>query len=185
MSKTETDWRELADLAVRRIRGAGAEYGDIRLLESVSEIVRGQDRRIAGVQDSQDSGFGVRVLYRGAWGFAASSVISPEELPSVVDLALEIAKGSASLMREPVLLAPEPVQTDSVVTPFRVDPFAVPLEEKTSLLLETMELLHRQSGIERSSARLWARRDRKFFASTEEARIQFDLLAVHGECEAT
>jgi len=185
MSKTETDWRELADLAVRRIRSAGAEYGDLRLLESISEIVRGQDRRIAGVQDSQDNGFGVRVLYRGAWGFAASSVISPEELPSVVDLALEIAKGSASLMREPVLLAPEPVQTDSVVTPFSVDPFAVPLEEKTSLLLETMELLHRQSGIERSSARLWARRDRKFFASTEGARIQFDLLAVHGECEAT
>ena len=93
MSKTDTDWRELADLAVRRIRGADAEYGDIRLLDSVSEIVRGQDRRIAGVQDSQDSGFGVRVLYRGAWGFEALSEIEEwfEQFEPVLPIPAEVA----------------------------------------------------------------------------------------------
>jgi len=182
---SQTDWQELAELSLRRARSAGGEYADIRLLESTWEIVRGQDRRIATIQDIRDSGFGVRVLYHGAWGFAASSVISPEELPHVTDLALEIAKGSATLMREPVRLAPEPPHTDSIATPYGRDPFAVPLEEKTRLLQETMERLHRQPGIARSSASLWARRDRKFFASTEGARIHFDLLAVQGECEAT
>jgi TldD protein len=53
------------------------------------------------------------------------------------------------------------------------------------LLLETMEILHRQAGIARSSAMLWARRDKKLFASTEGSNIQFDLLAVHGEFDAT
>jgi TldD protein len=182
---SKTDWQELAELSLRRARSAGAEYADIRLLESTSEIVRGQDRRIAAIHDISDSGFGVRVLYQGAWGFAASSVISPEELPHVTDLALEIAKESATLMREPVRLAPEPPHTDSIVTPYARDPFAVPLEEKTRLLQETMERLHSEPGIARSSVALWARRDRKYFASTEGARIHFDLLAVQGECEAT
>jgi TldD protein len=182
---SRTDWEELAETALNRIKAAGAEYGDIRFLHSTSQIVRGEDQRIAQLHDSQDVGFGVRVLYRGAWGFAASSVVSPEEVPVVADLAVEIAKGSATLTREPVRLASEPVHTDSISIPYRLDPFTVPLEEKTRLLLETMELLHRQSGVIRSRASIWARRDRKFFASTEGGRIHFDLLAVQAECEAT
>ena len=179
------DWNELAELALKRIRAAGAEYGDIRILDSTTQVVHGEDRRIAAIRDMRDSGFGVRVLYHGAWGFAASSVMSLEEIPRVADLAVEIAKGSALLAAERVQLAPEPVYVDAVVTPPRVDPFTVPLEEKTKLLLETMEKLHAHAGVARSNATLWARRDLKLFASTEGSRINFDLLAVHGDLEAT
>lgn len=179
------DWKELAEPALKRIRASGADYGDIRILESMTQVVHGEDRRIAGVRDGRDSGFGVRVLYNGAWGFAASSVMSLEEVPRVTDLAIDIAKGSATLAADRIQLAVEPVHTDSVVTSHRVDPFTVPLEEKTRLLLETMEALHRTPGIARSRAGLWARRDRKLFASTEGSLITFDLLAVHGDFEAT
>ena len=182
---TMVDRDEVADMVLKRIHAAGAEYGDLRILDSVAQIVRGEDRRIAGIQDNHDSGFGVRVLYRGAWGFAASSVLTAGEARRVTDLAIEIAKGSARLTGEPVRLSPEPVHRDSVMLPYRIDPFTVPLEEKTRLLLETMEVLHRQAGIARSSAMLWARRDKKLFASTEGSNIQFDLLAVHGEFDAT
>lgn len=178
------DWNELAELALARVRKAGAEYGDIRILEGLTQTVRGQDRRIAAIRDGRDLGFGVRVLSHGAWGFAASSVVSPEEIPRVTDLAIEIARGSARLAVERVRLAPEPVHTDSVVTPRQVDPFAVPLEEKTELLLDVMEYVQRQPGVVRSSASLWARRDLKLFASTEGSRLRFDLLAVQGEFEA-
>ena len=91
------DRDEVAELVLARIRTGGAEYGDLRILDSQTQVVRGEDRRIAGIQDSHDSGFGVRVVYHGAWGFAASCVISLEEIPRVADLAEEIAKGSASL----------------------------------------------------------------------------------------
>lgn len=117
-------------------------------------------------------------------GFAASSVLSLEEVPRVADLAVEIAKGSASIALEKVRLAEEPIHRDRVVTPYRIDPFTIPLEKKTDLVLNTMETLHRQSGIARSSASLWARRDRKLFVSTEGSRIEWDLLAVQGECTA-
>ncbi len=179
------DWAELAEVALARIRGAGADYGDIRIQNSTIENIQGEDRRIASIRNIEDTGFGVRVLYHGAWGFAASSILSLEEIPRVADLAIEIAKGSASVAIEKVRLTEEPVHRDQFVTRARIDPFHVPLEKKTDLLLNTMETLHRQTGIVRSGAGLWARRDRKRFVSTEGSDIEFDLLAVSGDCSAT
>ena len=178
-------WQDYAELAVKRLASSGAEYGDIRIVHSTTHTIRGEDRRIASIRDSEDTGFGVRVLYHGAWGFAASSILSLEEVPRVVELAVEIAKGSASIATEKVRLAPEPVHRERVVTLVRIDPFTVPLGRKTELVLETMDRLHQQAGVVRSSAGLWMRRDRKLFASTEGSRLDFDLLASSGECTAT
>ena len=178
-------WDELAELALSRVRAAGVEYADIRLLDTTTRTISGEDRRIAHIRESTDRGFGIRVLHRGAWGFAASSVISLEEIPRVADLAVEIAKGSASLAITKVHLAPEPVHRDRIVTPCRLDPFAVPLEEQTSLLLSTMDVIQRHQGVVRSHASFWAQRDRKLFVSTEGSHLEFSLLAVQGECSAT
>jgi TldD protein len=178
-------WDEFAELALKRIAATGAEYGDIRIQDSHTEQIEGEDRRIASIRDVRDIGFGVRVLYHGAWGFAASSILSLEEVPRIADLAVEIAKGSASVALEKVRLAPEPIHRDRIVTPYRIDPFSVPLEKKTDLLLHTMEVLHRQAGIVRSHASLWVRRDKKLFVSTEGSHLEFDLLAGQGDCTAT
>lgn len=176
---------EMADLALKRVAASGAEYGDIRFVKSTSQMISGEDRRIASIRDAEDSGFGVRVLYHGGWGFAASSVLSLEEVPRVADLAVEIARGSASLASEKTRLVEEPVHRDRVATPSRIDPFAVPLEQKTTLLREVMDAVHCEPEIVRSSASFWARRDRKLFVSTEGTRLEFDLLAVQGEFTAT
>ena len=165
-------------MALSRVRAAGVEYADIRLLDTTMRTISGEDRRIAHIRESTERGFGIRVLHRGAWGFAASSIISLEEIPRVADLAVEIAKGSASLAITKVHLAPEPVHEDRIVTPCRLDPFAVALEEQTALLLNTMEVIQRHPGVVRSHASLWAQRDRKLFVSTEGSHLEFNLLAV-------
>ena len=110
-------WDEFAELALKRITASGAEYGDIRIQDSQTEQIEGEDRRIASIRDTRDIGFGVRVLYHGAWGFAASSIPSLEEVPRVADLAVEIAKGSASVALEKVRLAQESVHRDCGVPP--------------------------------------------------------------------
>lgn len=178
-------WDELADLALQRVRKSGAEYGDIRILHTSTQRVGGEDRRISSIADNSESGFGVRVLYKGAWGFAASSVVSPDEARRVADQAVQIARGSARLTIDPVKLAPEPPHRDNVVIARRIDPFAVSLESKAKLLMDVMERLHEQDGIRRSRANLWAQRDVKRFASTEGSHIHFDLLATQGGFSAT
>ncbi|MEX5215886.1 MAG: TldD/PmbA family protein [Nitrospiraceae bacterium] len=180
----QPNWDELAELALARVRAAGAEYGDIRIVESRTETIRGEDRRLAEVRDSRDGGFGVRVLYQGAWGFAASAIRSLEEVPRVAELAIDIAKESASLTREPAKLAEEPIHRDAIVTARTIDPFSVSLEQKAATLMEVMESLHRQPGIVRCRTQLWVRQDMKLFVSTEGSRIHFDLLAVQGGLEA-
>lgn len=178
-------WDDFAELALMRVKASGAEYGDIRIQHSTTQTISGEDRRIASVRDVEDRGFGVRVLYHGGWGFAASSILSLEEVPRVADLAVEIAKSSASVAIDKVRLVEEPVHRDRIVTPVRADPFAVPLEKKADLLLRTMDMLHRQTGVARSEAQLWARRDQKLLVSTEGTHLEFDLMAGHGECTAT
>ncbi len=178
-------WDEFAHRAITQIQAAGSDYGDIRILDSTVQAIQGEDGRIAHVRDSQDRGFGVRVLYHGAWGFAASAILSGEEVPRVTARAIEMARGAASLAHERVRLAEEPVHRDTIVTPRRVDPFIVPLDRKAELLLGTMAVAQQWPGIVRSRASLWTQRDLKLFVSTEGSRLVFDLLAVNGECEAT
>ena len=177
-------WDELAELALNYVRQAGAEYGDIRIQHIDTQIIRGEDRRIANIQDVQDTGFGVRVLYDGAWGFAASSILSIEEIPRIAELAIQIAKGSASINQSRVQLTPEPIYQGTVKTPWKLNPFDVPLEEKTALLVSTMRLLHQHPGIVQSQATMWACRDRKLLVSMEGAHLSFDLMAVQGGFQA-
>ncbi|MBU0637335.1 MAG: TldD/PmbA family protein [Planctomycetes bacterium] len=179
------DWDALADIALRRARAGGAEYGDIRILTTTTQTVSGHDGRLAGVDDRLERGFGVRVLYRGAWGFAASSHMTAAEVRAATDLALEIAQSSAALVVDPVKLAPEPVHKGIVTTPHEVDPFEISLADKSALVLAIMDRLHGQPGIARSQAELWAQRDLKLFASTEGTHLSFDLLACRGAGGAT
>ncbi|MBI5674051.1 MAG: hypothetical protein HZC50_12625, partial [Nitrospirae bacterium] len=44
-------WDEFAELALKRIAAAGAEYGDIRIQDSSTEHIEGEDRRIASIRD--------------------------------------------------------------------------------------------------------------------------------------
>ena len=77
-----------------------------------------------------------------------------------------------------MILMPEPATAV-------LDPFAVPLEKKTGLLMDAMEAMHKVPGVRRSRGTLWAQRDIKLFASTEGSRIRFNLLAVNGSVGAT
>lgn len=54
-------------------------------------------------------GFGVRVLYRGAWGFAAGSDL--DAIPAVFTRALDNAKTAALRLKRPIRLADKQVHT--------------------------------------------------------------------------
>ncbi len=180
-----TSWPELARLAIARLNKAGCSYGDIRLMESRNQTIRAADQRISNVSDHFDGGFGIRALYKGAWGFAASASIEPAEIERVADYAVHIARASHLLMKIPVKLADEPIHVDKVVTPRKTDPFAVSMENKCQLLVQVSDTLHKQKGIIRSTGFMWMQQDYKHFASTQGSAIDFDLLAVGGEFSAT
>ncbi len=178
-------WPELADVALGVLKKSKVDYGDIRLIDTRNQSVRASDRRISSVSESSSGGFGIRALYKGAWGFAASAILTPDEVRRTAALAVEVARASSKLVKEPVVLADEPQHVETVRTDRSIDPFSVPLDQKTELLLQVSEILHKEKLVKRSNASLWVQRDLKFFASTEDTQINFDLLAVGGGFGAT
>jgi TldD protein len=85
---------DLATLAIELIARAGCEYGDVRFCNYRSQNLYARDRSLSQLSDNVSSGFGVRVLLNGAWGFAASPHKTPAEVERIVALAVDIAKGS-------------------------------------------------------------------------------------------
>src|SRR6267143_6925029 len=89
---TAVDKNKLADIAISRARKLGATYADIRINRYRNESVFTREERVQNVSRTQSFGFGVRVLFKGAWGFAASHVVTPETVRRITEQALEIAR---------------------------------------------------------------------------------------------
>ena len=120
-----------------------ASYCDIRIIRTRQQFLSirlnpergtGKTLEVPGVGDGGSFGFGVRVIVDGAWGFAASPLVQPEEIARITAEAVQVAKANASLMNKPVVLAPVPAYTDYWQTPHQRDPFEVPIQEKLELI---------------------------------------------------
>jgi TldD protein len=165
---------DLATLAIDAIARAGCEYGDVRFCTYRSQNLYARDRSLSQLSDNVSSGFGVRVLLDGAWGFAASPYKNPAEVERIVALAVEIAKGSRLSQQTRVQLAPVQAYRDTYITPIEIDPFTVPITEKAELLLHLNEqlLTYSEHGIKKAYSFLRFTREDKTFASTEGSLIQ-------------
>ena len=168
---------DLATLAIDLIARAGCEYGDVRFCTYRSQNLYARDRSLSQLSDNVSSGFGVRVLLDGAWGFAASPHKTPAEVERIVALAVEIAKGSRLSQQTRVQLAPVEAYRDTYITPIEIDPFTIPITEKAELLLRLNEQLlgYGDRGIKKASSYLRFTREDKTFASTEGSLIQQTL----------
>lgn len=159
---------DLATLAIDLIARTGCEYGDVRLCNYRSQNLTARDRTLSQLADNVSSGFGVRVLLNGAWGFAASHNKTPNEVERIVALAVDIAKASRLSQQTRVQLTPIEACRDSYITPINIDPFTVPITEKAELLLHLNEQLlsYGDRGIKKAYSYLRFTREDKIFAST-------------------
>jgi len=75
----------------------GATYADIRVVQRQSEEVEVKNGKVDALTHDEDFGFGIRILFQGAWGFACSSKVTRREMETVFGKALKIAKASAKV----------------------------------------------------------------------------------------
>jgi TldD protein len=165
----DQDRDALASAALNAARSAGADYADIRIATSRTQFVATRERIVAGVSDSETSGFGVRVLVDGTWGFAASRDITQDEVVRVARVAVDQARANRAAQRRPVELAPlDWTGRGEWSTPIEVDPYDIPIEEKVALLLAANEAALAVSGVAFANSSMGFIRDQKFFASTDD-----------------
>lgn len=165
-------FRDLAERALDVAASAGASYADARYLAEEWESVDVEDTRVQGVGRGTSAGIGIRAVAEGAWGFAGTARLDPDEVERAARLAVDIARSSAALGTARVRLAEEPARTASWASPLEEDPFAVPLDEKIALLLEASKRMKGVPGcgIAEASMDLWRRTS--LLATSEGARIQ-------------
>src|SRR5688572_16187910 len=80
--------RDLAMIALDAARAAGATYADVRFCDYRRQSLSTREARVQRIADSENRGFGVRVIASGTWGFAASARIDKEELVRVARAAV-------------------------------------------------------------------------------------------------
>ncbi len=136
------DWKK----QIRRMTDQGASYADVRYYPSEEEDVLFMwNGNLLAFDRSATSGFGVRVLADGAWGFAASSNLSDPE--ATFDQALANAKAAAKRVQRPIRLADKEVVKGRFESPCQEDPFLISLDEKMRLMKELDGYLA-QPGVE-------------------------------------
>src|SRR5438128_12554174 len=122
------DKGKLADIAISRAKKLGATYADIRVNRYRNESIFTREQQVQNVSRTQSFGFGVRVLIKGAWGFAASYLLTPESVGRVTEQAVAIARANAVYQRKPIAMAPAPKVVASWKSAFEKDPFEVALD---------------------------------------------------------
>lgn len=153
----------------------GASYADARIVNRSAEISSVWDGNIEEQIHNRSYGYGIRILFNGAWGFAASNDFS--KWKEVVLSALKVAQASLKRQREPVCLAPVPVIRDHYQTYQKIDVRTISLNERLDLLLEADHSMSSVSGITQRKSTMGIYSTDILFASSEGSLIEQNLIA--------
>ncbi len=183
----------LAEVALDAAKKAGATYTDIRINRYRDQVVQllttpsgdsGTLNHVPTVNELQSFGFGVRVIAGGTWGFAASRIVTKEEIARVAREAVAVAKANSALQKQPVKLAAVRAYVDKWTTPHRKDPFDVSVAEKLAPMEKANAEVKKVSKVFSARSAIVAHTEDKFFASSEGSRIQQYIVQSYGQVSA-
>jgi TldD protein len=177
--------RQLADAALSAAAAAGASYADFRFERSMTADLTIRDTAVQSATNAVSTGYAVRVIVDGTWGFAASVVPTADEAAGTGRQAAAVARALAGVVAQRVERADEPVYHDQTwVSSYHIDPFAVATGDKIALLLDRSERLLASDGVAHTTAGLYQVKENKFYADSagtvttqQRVRLQPSLTA--------
>ena len=158
------------------LKSKKVDYADARFVRIESESIRVTDGIVDTLTKDVNVGVGIRVIDRGAWGFAAIASIKEADIKKAANKALQTARASATTVKEKVKLAEVTPYKDHYASPCEKDPFTVPVDEKIGLLLEISDRLKTDALIKTGEASCDFFKTNKIFCSTEGAEIEQDII---------
>lgn len=176
---------DLLTAALDAATSSGVQFADARAVELTTESISVRGTTVEGLDRSESVGFGVRVLADGAWGYAASAKLDPQEAARIARTAVEVARASALVQSTPVELVEEPAHTASWSTPFEKDPFAISLEDKVGLLVSATQRMDEAADVRVARGTMDAYRHTSWFRSSEGASIEQTIVNTGAGIEAT
>lgn len=166
------DKNALADIALKLAKSLGVTYADIRINRYRTEAVSTREKQVQNVSRSQSFGFGVRVLFKGTWGFSSSREVTPEEVRRITRQAVEIARANSVYQRKRVTMVPAAPVVANWKSAFEKDPFDVKIDDKIEFLLKLNERALKTDGVSFVNSNMGWVNEQKFYASTDGSRIE-------------
>src|SRR6516165_3548811 len=163
--------RQWAASAIETAKHRGASYADVRVMDIRHRDISVKNGELGALAESESLGVGIRVIAKGAWGFASTDQLTKEGVQACAAKAVAIAKASARAKREDISLAPEQSYVDTWQNPFLKDPFRIPVERQIDLLLEADKEMRRAKGVTLAEGSMSFRRIEQFFASSTGSSI--------------
>jgi TldD protein len=162
---------DLCTIALDSSRLRGATYADVRLMHVRQRDLTTKNGQVGTLAQSESIGMGIRVLANGAWGFASTDRLTREGVSACAAQAVSIARASALAKRGDVTMVAEDAYVDSWQSPFRKDPFEIPLENQLALLLAADAEMRRVKGVTLTETGMQFRKIDSWFASSIGSRI--------------
>lgn len=167
--------KQLADIALNAAKAAGATYADARIGRYLNQFITTREKVVNNVVNTESAGIGIRVIANGTWGFASTSLMTPDSIAKTARDAVAIAKANAKFQTEPVRLAPvKGVGEVSWKTPIVKNAFEIPVKDKADMLLEVNNAAL-SNGANYITSILFLVNEQKYFASTDGSYIDQDV----------
>jgi TldD protein len=161
---------------IERIKGLGATYVDTRWYPfEESNYLMMWNGNLKSTTSARESGVGIRVLYKGAWGFSASSDLS--DLPALYDKAFDNARVAAERVTFPVRLAEKDAIQAKFESPCAINPFEIPLSHKVAFLKEMDDKLNQEGVFQRVCDMTFVRKQ-ILFVDSEGSEIEKHITEV-------
>lgn len=181
--KPETMSAAVLDAAASR----GASVAQFRLAKHDMRGVSLRDGLVENIGSESSVALSVRVVHSGAWGFAATTELTVSGAIDAALRAIEVAKLSAQVLADEVVLASEPVHgKQSWTLPIEVDAFTKTDTEIIDFLQNWNKKLAASSIVSHIESNVGMSRDQTFYSdlvgneiSQQRDRISAALTAIH------
>src|SRR5499433_2914592 len=104
---------DLTAVALETAKVRGSSYADARLMHLRQRDLTTKNGQVGTLAESESIGIGVRVLARGAWGFASTDKLTRQGIAECAAKAVAIAKASALAKRGDTKMVGESAYVDS------------------------------------------------------------------------
>lgn len=167
--------KKLANIALNAAKAKGASYADARIGRYLNQFVTTSEAVVDNIVNTESAGIGIRVIANGTWGFASTSIMTPDSIAKTAEKAVAVAKANSKFQTEPVKLAPvKGVGDVSWNTPIKKNALEIPVKDKVDLLLSVNDAAM-QNGANFITSVLFLVNEQKYFASTDGSYIDQDV----------
>ncbi|MAG35411.1 MAG: peptidase C69 [Dehalococcoidia bacterium] len=177
--------KEVVERALNVAELRGAQFADVRVVLRRTRSVTVKNRQVEAVAIQSSSGFGVRALVDGSWGFASAATLTREKAAETAALACTIARASGRVQAERARLAETPVVRETYRTPVERNPFAISLDDKIALLLRASQAMEGESAVKVAEASAEAWEEHKLYGNSEGSLIEQTIVQSGAGIEAT